>query len=189
MRKPANPGRNVVWLAVFCLTVGWLTVGCDIHEYVPPAAKLRDPSNPSSAFIHEEHDIQGIYGNLDVDCAIYAYDTATARADEFWNAIDRAAKDDGWTIISDSSPSRKIGRFQRVIPAVGAQEYHSVEEVRIAFCEETQQVIVAWTQADERELPTRFPTEGGEGAFAESVVWPRFESEVAECRSPAHSAD
>ncbi|REK20871.1 MAG: hypothetical protein DWQ41_23480, partial [Planctomycetota bacterium] len=148
-----------------------ITAGCDLNSYMPSAEKLRNRSNPSAAFIVGEHDIRGIYGNMDVDSAIYTYQTDTKDEEEFWASLDKATSDDGWTLREERDNYRC---YVRIIPRTGQQVFHSAEEVRVAFKPQSQQVFLAWVQADERSLPKDFPSDG-EGRFAKNVIWPRFE--------------
>lgn len=177
MISHTTTGRRLLcnWFAVIVAVF----VGCDLNVYIPSAEKLRNPQNPSSAFIHNEQSIRGVYGNHDVDSAIYTYQTMTDNADEFWTAIEQAADADDWTIIEDSEQPVATRRFLRIIPKTGQKVFHSVEEVRIFFNSNNNRVVVAWVQSDQRTLPEKFPADGPEGGFAESVVWPRFESEVS----------
>lgn len=164
-------------LAVVCSLV-MLASGCHMNTYVPTAENLRNPRNPSSAFIHKESQLRGIYGNMDVDAAIYTYQTASESAAEFWTAIDKAATKDNWTVIEDTGLPDDRRRFLRITPKTGQQVFHSVEEARVSFNSESQSAVVAWVQSDQRQRPTSFPTDGPEGNFAETAVWPRFGSET-----------
>ena len=167
----SNRSRRLLAFAILAAFTG-----CDIHSYVPTAEMLRDPTNPSGAFIIEEHDIYGIYANIDVDSAIYAYQTSVADENVFWTAIDGNTADAQWTIVETREDYR---RYICIIPKTGEQMFHSVEEVRVTFNPESKRVIVAWVQSDQRELPKDFPTNGPEGNFARTDVWPRFEQEIA----------
>ena len=151
---------------------------CDLNTYALTAEKLRNPRNPSHAFIHNESHIRGIYGNMDVDAAIYCYQTTAGSVSDFWAAIENAANKDGWAVIDDTDLPAERRRFLRITPKTGQQILHGVEETRISFNPDSQSVIVAWVQSDQRKLPPRFPTDGPEGNFAKTVVWPRFETEA-----------
>lgn len=154
-----------------------VTMGCGM-EYVPSAQQLRDPKNPSAAFLHRPTSVRGIYGNLDVDSAIFEYHTSVEQESDFWTAIETASDEQGWTKIEDADSTTSVRRFLRITPRTGQRVTHGVEETRLSFHPDTQLVIVAWVQSDQGALPTSFPTDGAEGSFAERVVWPRFASET-----------
>jgi hypothetical protein len=116
---------------------------------------------------------------MDVDAAIYSYQTTTESASDFWTAIEKAAAEGDWMVVEDTKLRADCRRFLRITPKTGEQLLHGVEETRVSFTPETHSVIVAWVQSDQRQLPTHFPTDGPEGNFAESEVWPRFETEAA----------
>lgn len=152
------------------------SAGCDINAYVPTAEKLRRPDNPSSAFIVEEQGIIGIYGNLDVDSAIYSYVSGIADEAELWTEIDAQASQAGWELRDEHGEYR---RYVRIRPKPQGAAVHSLEEVRIARREQGD-VLIAWVRTDDSdELPDDFPEDGAESNFAKRVVWPRFAAELA----------
>ena len=160
-------GMFLLTALVLVVAVPWIY---DPSAYTPSPEKLRSPNNPSRAFIVEERDMEGLYGNLDVDAAIYTYRADVASDTEFWAILDLQTQEQGWELKHIAGFYR---RYVRIIPKTGQHMFHSAEEVRVAIQEDTLQAWVAWVQADERQLPQDFP-KNGEGRFARKVVWPRF---------------
>lgn len=165
---------SAIWILMLAVAIS----GCDLNAYVPSAEKLRNPKNPSAAFLVNERDIRGIYGNSDVDAVIYAYDSSVAGEGEFWSTLAQATSRANWQLREERSDYR---RYVRIKPRTGQQRFHSVEEARVAFNPESQEVFVAWVQSDLETLPSDFPSvdDSSEGSFAQRVVWPRFEKAVA----------
>jgi hypothetical protein len=106
---------------------------------------------------------------MDVDSAIYQYTTQEASEADFWDSVISRARDHDWRLVEHAR------QFERIVAATGKQMFHSAEEVRVAYDLQTRTVTVAWVQADERQLPKRFPQSGPEGGFAQRVIWPKFE--------------
>jgi len=152
------------------LVVQAVVMGCNINE-APSVEKLHSDTNPSKAFIFSERDIQGIYGNSDVDSAIYQYTSNESTAEKFWERVAARAEESNWAFAADQEKTR---RYLRIRPRTGQQRFHSVEEVRIACDARTMKVTVAWVQADTSDLPDDLP-EDGEGDFAKREIWPKFE--------------
>jgi hypothetical protein len=156
-------------LVLLFLVIDWMDI--------PSPEMLRDPTNPSRAFLVEAKDLRGIYGNHDVDCAVYEYFSAFPE-DRFWMSVDTQAQNAGWLRIRDLDDVR---RYQRICAATGQQLLHSAEEVRVSFNRTTQRVVVAWAQADlsrARKSPESFPEDTGEGRFVRRVVWPKFDESI-----------
>jgi len=53
--------------------------------------------------------------------------------------------------------------------------FHTVEEFRVSYKSESNRVVVAWVQADNRNLPPDFPTAG---TLATNHMRRRFEHEI-----------
>ena len=148
----------------------------------PSAEKLRLSSNPSRAFIVKEADIRGLFGNYDVDSAIYEY-TTSSDSDRFWTQLQHQAERDGWQPVTDGGNAL---RFQRVQVATGDQACHYVEEVRVVRESMSPRVIVAWAKARATRndgIPSSFPQHTAEGRFVSRVVWPQF-NEFAHLAQP-----
>ena len=111
---------------------------------IPSAEKLQLPSNPSRAFIVDGQEFVGIYGNYDVDSAIYKYESSILNEDEFWARISSATIDQNWELRSENSNWKRFVRIRHK----GKYAYHSVEEVRISFDGDLKKVTLAWGQAD-----------------------------------------
>jgi hypothetical protein len=164
------------WYSIVAAGLFTVLCGCDLHEYVPSAEKLRLPTNPSKAFIIDESEIWGVYGNTDVDAAIYQFTTKHPDESRFWTKVQESAEDQ-WKLVHEDG---HIRHYERIVAATGEQRFHSVEQVRIAYGADTSTITVAWVQADVRRLPRKFPNDGAEGEFAKYVVWPRFAELVHE---------
>lgn len=163
--------KPVVKLQFLLLTL--FLAGCD--TYIPSAKKLKSPNNPSRAFIVDGSDFVGITATMDVDSVIYQYETAVPNSEDFWNRIGESSLEHEWEMKLDNEEWK---RFVRITPRTGQQVYHSFEEVRIAIEVDTKTVTVAWGQADETELYDDMPSDGGEGEWMNSYLWPRFEEVV-----------
>ena len=157
-----------------CITVAILVIFNACYQldmdYVPTPPQLRE-SNWYSEFIIDETNLQGIYGNQDVDSVIFTYATNIADETSFWTLLDKIARDHHWKALPVED---NVRRYERIIPRTENIRYHSAEEVRIACRSETMTITVAWVQADELKLPEHFPKTGPEGSFAREVIWPKF---------------
>ena len=145
-------------------------------DYVPTSEKLLSIYNPTACFIVNAQDVRGIYGNMDVDCVLYEY-TTSVDPKEFWNRLHQSATEVGWKLAEQNNNQR---RYFIIIPATGKAVEHDAEEVRVAFLESSNKVLIGWVQADTRVLPIDFPSESSEAAFADRFLWPRFERIIAE---------
>ncbi|MEX2138425.1 MAG: hypothetical protein WD894_04145 [Pirellulales bacterium] len=163
--------------AVFCLSALALLTVYKLNVYVPDAEQLLRPGSASRTFIVDHTEVNGVYGNNDVDSVVFTYITELEES-AFWKALDWFAKRDGWK-LRKSRPSHR--RYLRVIPKTGRDVFHSVAEVRVAYWPAHRTVVVAWVRADTSKLPDQLPT-GAQGAFAEEIVWPKFDALVAEQR-------
>jgi len=155
-----------------CITVAILVIfsACSQldMEFVPTPSELRVGW---AEFIIDETNLQGIYGNQDVDSVIFSYTTNIADEKSFWALMNRRLRDHHWIALPVED---KVRRYERIIPRNNKSRYHSAEEVRIAYRAETMTIFVAWVQADAFKLPEHFPTTGPEGRFARKVIWPKF---------------
>lgn len=137
-------------------------------DYVPTPSELREGW---AEFIIDGTNLQGIYGNQDVDSVIFTYKTNIADEKSFWAHFDEVARDNHWNALPIE---KEVRRYERIIPRSSRNDFHSVEEVRIACRAATMIITVAWVQADEFKLPEHFPQTGPEGNFARQFIWPKF---------------
>lgn len=176
---------NCRWILLILSAV--MVAGCDFDSFVPTAEVLRNPQSASHAFVIDEENIRGIYGNMDVDSTIYQYTTREADADRFWEKLATRAAEAKWQLVHEAGDVR---HYDRIIPAVGQQIFHSAEQVRIGYAAATRTVTVAWVQADVRAgsaPPEVFPEADSEGKFARRFVWPNFDELVGQARPSTKS--
>jgi hypothetical protein len=173
--------RKIVLLAVAGAAVGVVTLVAlgfalkalaldDIlsNEYVPTTEQIvaRIHLRP---FLVNASEIEGIYGNMDVDAVIFRYRTGERDLEAFLARVEEHRQGTQWTPLA---PHGEFRRFQRVFPK-GSRMFCSVEEVRLKHAPDGT-VLVGWVQADSsRDVHSL--EECSESRFANSVVWPRLE--------------
>lgn len=167
--------RRVASIAVTLLVLaGLLAVAVWVAgsmEYVPTADQIqaRDDLRP---FVVEPTGITGVYGNMDVDSAVFRY-TAGVPEDEFWRRVEEQLRGTRWVAVA---PEGEVRRFQRVIPPEGQQVCWWVDEVRVRYRPATRTVVVGWVQADPRQAVAGL-AECSEAEFAERTIWPHLRGE------------
>jgi hypothetical protein len=158
--------------AVLCLSALGLVTGCDIHEYVPKAEHLLRSESACSTFIVGHTEVNGVYGNMDVNCDVFTYVTELSEQG-FWDALDASAKERGWKHIKDAGSQR---RYLKIIPKTGQQVEHMVLEARVGFRASDSTAVVALVAEGTRgPVPTAFP-KGVAAEFAAEIVWPKFDA-------------
>jgi hypothetical protein len=125
----------------------------------------------------EADDIRGSYQNLDVDCVVFSYSTRVQSAGAFWQKLTASLQGTSWKEIK---PMDAIRRFERRFPkGKGKSErtdmaiFSSAEETRVSY--KQGRAVVAWVQADSSKDEASF-AETSEAAFADRVVWPKFQA-------------
>src|SRR5262245_24980349 len=104
-------------------------------DYIRSAERIQTIKTFSPLLIAPT-DTEGIYGNMDVDSAVFRYRTLV-RDDEFWHALDRNLQGSDWQRIASEGEMR---RYQRVIAPTGQQRFWWVDELRI--CHRRGEVVV-----------------------------------------------
>lgn len=175
---PVRPEATVIRRLLTVVAVSLLVCAAGVGlflvlrmDYVPSAEKILAFEH-LRPFLVEASDIRGIYGNLDVDSAVFRYTTGVVE-EEFWRRIEQQVAGTAWTAIP---PDGEIRRFQRVFPPKGQGRFWWVDELRVRYQRSTRKVVVAWVQAD--------PTHGvsglaecSEADFADRVIWPKLREE------------
>jgi hypothetical protein len=139
-------------------------------ERIPSEAEIRnwDALKP---FVAGCGEIRGVYQNLDVDSVVFHCDSRFESESEFWRLIAQQAIVEGWVEGTTITGGSVIKSFQRLEGRRGQQQFSSSEETRVAWT--PQRVIVGYVQADHSGEPMPVG-KTGEGAFAETSVWPQF---------------
>jgi hypothetical protein len=135
-------------------------------EYVPTAEKILAGQH-LQPFLVDPSDVEGIYGNIDIDSAVFRYRPGVVDVDEFWRRIDRQIEGTAWTKLPADGELR---RFQRVFPK-GSKAFCSVEEIRVRYDAVNRRVVVGWVQADSSTDVGRLAA-CSEADFANHVIWP-----------------
>ena len=172
-RRLAKPPQSLAALFLIAESVFFLATvaGCDLlsMEYVPTSAQI---TASHARFLVAQQAVTGHYANMDVDSAIFSYKTDATDEATFWQAVDDALLADKWKCTSNSGNER---HYERIIPKTGQRMLHSAEQARISYNPSSRQVVVAWVQADSSDSVESF-SQTGESSFANSAVWPRFNS-------------
>jgi len=144
--------------------------GCGVlsDDYLPTSAEIIGAHN---SFLVAPEALTGHYGNMDVDAVVFSYKSGSPDADAFWNALESAVTAAKWEGTAAEDNER---RYERLIPKTGERIFNSAEQARVSFNPSTNIVVVAWVQADSTEVLKRFD-EASEAAFANRIVWPRFQ--------------
>jgi hypothetical protein len=163
----------VVELLISTGFVGLLILGVVVfsNEYVPSADELQH-REALAPFLVKPSNVEGIYGNRDVDSVVFRYTTAEGE-DAFWQRVEQQSKVRAWIVVAPEGEAR---RFERAIPPDRKGLFWSVEEVRVRYLRANRAVVVGWVQADERHAVTRL-AECSESRFAESAIWPHLRGE------------
>ena len=159
---------------VLLLILQLLSCGKEFRmDYVPTPEQVK---STLPEFFIDESQIEGLYGNMDIDSMIfrYTYKVSTqASAEAILSTIAENAQKKGWK-LSKKQPTRLI--FNRFGPR---GKFFSSEEVRVEIVQKKLRVYVAWVQADSRKPVLRFE-DTGESKFANRVIWPKLKAYVAQ---------
>ena len=139
------------------------------NEYVPTTDKLEN-STVAKTFQVQPSELEGIYGNYDIDALVFSYRTAADDEISFESQLDKQATAAGWTKMPD-----RDGAFcyQRITPKRG-QGFCGAEQARVKFDESTKRVTVGWAQGDTMTDVKSF-SQASEADWAESKVWPKLD--------------
>ena len=163
---------EIAVMLVVVATWGGIAVwGVRAMHYVPSAEEIqaRPDFHP---FLVEPSNVEGVYGNMDVDSAVFRYTTA-ADEDEFWQRIEGQTRGTDWVVIPSDGDVR---RYQRVLPPSGQQVCWWVDELRIRYRPSGRVIVVGWVQADPYNAVAGL-SECSESEFAERAIWPLVRGE------------
>lgn len=165
--------RNLNQFFLLLLTLCFY--GCEIikMDYVPEEEQIR---NAFDSFLVKPAEVTGHYANMDIDCVVFTYRSEAAEGAAFWKLLDDALTERKWKCTREDETQR---HYERIYHKTGEQLFHSAEQLRISFNPETKFVVVAWVQADSLDPVEQF-SENDEAGFADRVVWPRFDTLVAD---------
>lgn len=144
-------------------------------EYVPTANVIREQL-PELLVTGAE--IEGVYGNYDVDCVLFAYDLprdATYSVGQLLLELKDEASLRSWSVVHAGTEELRLRRSQR------AGILFSLEDTRVTIVGEQPTVCVAWIQMD-TFLRANDPDRTDEGKWAAKHFWPRYERLVEEAR-------
>ncbi|MCO6046862.1 hypothetical protein NG895_23430 [Aeoliella sp. ICT_H6.2] len=161
------PMRCLIGLGLLVL------VGCDVSSYVPTQEKLLAKENPTGFLLDGADDVNGVYGNLDVDCVIYTATYDHLDSDAFWKSVAESTSSRGWKLTEEGSSYRAY----KLDPSTGEQE------LRIAHSADQHLATIGWIQIDARH-DSKEQAEGAEQHFASTSFWPRFEQAVKNSATP-----
>ena len=162
---------RIVQPIVLVLLIVAVSARCSFShmEYVPNAEDLRQRFG---AFVVDETDLKGVYGNTDVDSVIFTYSTSFHTESHFWSKLGAKAEANNWRRVENVD---RVRRYERFTAGGDKERPYGIEETRIAYDPRRRRVVVASVQADQPDSRSRFPDSGPEATFAQRVVWPRFE--------------
>ncbi len=141
-------------------------------DYIPTPEQVK---STLPEFIVEDGQIEGFYGNMDVDSMIFKYTpnvSPQTSIEILLSTIIETAQKKGWK-LSEKKPTTLL--FNRFGPS---GKFFSAEEVRVIVTKSLK-IYVAWVQADSRKPVSRFE-DTSEWKFAKDVVFPKLESYMAQ---------
>jgi hypothetical protein len=165
--------RGLVALVLLELVVGVVFLVVSLASFDPmpmdyvPTAGLIKQHGGVQPFLQGAQDVQGVYGNHDVDSLVFTYRTQIAAPAEFWQRVDEAGEQAGWTPLTETGDVR---RYER---AYATRLLSSAEAARVALDPKSGVVAVGWLQWDGVAPDASFTDTRG-AAWAEEVIWPKF---------------
>lgn len=144
-------------------------------EYVPTADVIRQEL---PEFILTPAEVEGVYGNYDVDCLLFTYElpkNATYSAGEFLHELEQKALLHSWNVVEAGTEALRLRRSRP------AGILFSLEDTRVTVVGDQPTVWVAWVQMD-TSLRVSDPDGTDEGTWAARHFWPRYERLVEEAR-------
>jgi hypothetical protein len=124
-------------------------------------------------FLVRADQVEGIYGNEDVDSMIFKYRTSVESESELRDALSEAIEGSEWR---ETSAGDKFLEYRRTVR-------RSFEVVRIDLMEPSRTVVVAYVQADGSRSDAAFE-DTGESRWAARNIWPRFHDLVEKEQRP-----
>lgn len=146
-------------------------------EHRPDPAVGTDPQRATSAFFVQPADVEGVFGNGDVDSEVYRYVTKADTPDAYWSSLESQATKDGWIYVPSTDGS--VRRFVRLGAPNSDSGFWSVWEARVKKAPDSATVVVGWVRADSKEKPRDVSLSGVSKDFADRRVWPIVERSTA----------
>ena len=135
-------------------------------------------------FVVKDAKVEGIYGNIDSPSLIFCYNfPSDLPAKDIERAIVESASQEQWRIQSRDTSSI---HFTRV--GMPGKENVSVEEARVAICENSSTVYVGWMLGYSKNENPRIE-ETVAGKWAAEVLWPKLEALTIENKRSALALD
>ncbi len=167
---------NINWYLSTLLSLVMLIISCSNTfkmDYIPTFVEIK---SKLPEFIVDESQIEGLYGNMDVDSMIFRYtpkfNAQMSKEDILWNIIVKA-QTKGWELVERKTSALRFNRFGPM------GKFFNAEEVHIIIIQKNLRIYVAWVQADSMKSVSRFE-DTTEWRFAKNVIWPKLESYVAQ---------
>jgi hypothetical protein len=139
-------------------------------EFVPDTEMIK---RTLDMFLVRADQVEGIYGNEDVDSMIFKYRTSVQSESELRGALSIAIEGSEWR---ETSAGGEFLEYRRTLR-------RSFEVVRLSFLEPTRTVVVAYVQADGSRNDVAFE-DTGESRWAAKNIWPRFHDLVEKEQCP-----
>jgi len=146
--------------------------GCDIHDYVPNTDEILSSGSLENLFLVEGKNVRGVYGNSDVNCDVYSYETDSSSESVFWELLEKNLSNTEWTRITENES--EVRRYVLLSDPAEPGYRWLIVEAGIGLNPSTKTVAVGFVFTYTRSKPDPVKLPSLEADFAEERIWPRI---------------